>query len=179
MYDLIVLRTTHLFDFSNIETALRNKYNDGVFINTFKTEQMVNATFISSINNTFNLTPLYLPLLNSFHKTGYSPIVLIGGFLPAEINNLISIYGEKILSVSIYSSDEAALLKEKNKNNYTFLNTKDMLTKFKSKRTMKYGYKESLALNKQIFETLNLTSISIDTSLNNSTSIVNKILSAL
>ncbi len=179
MYEIIVLRTTYLTDFSDVETALRNKYAEGVCINTFKIEQMVNATFKSSHNNTSVLTPLYFPLLDSFYNAGYSPIVLIGGFKTFEINDIMSKYSDKILSISLYSSDDRILLREKNKHNYTLINTKDLLTKFKSKRTVKYGYKEALTLNKQIFETSNLTSISIDTSLNDANSITNIILSSL
>ena len=96
-----------------------------------------------------------------------------------EISNLKSLYGDRIFSIGLYASDATSLLRTKNRNNYNLLNTEDILIKLKSKRSTKYSYNATLELNKQISETINLTNISIDTSINSPTKIIEEILSSI
>jgi hypothetical protein len=140
---------------------------------------MINPICLSNLKKNKSDKFLYLTLLDSFYNSDYSPIILIGRFLTDEISFLKSLYGDRIFSIGLYASDATSLLKTKNRNNYNLLNTEDILTKLRSKRTTKYSYNATLELNKQISETFNLTNISIDSSVSSTTKIIEEILSSI
>lgn len=160
---LLIIRTAPLLYISLIEKEIKNLYPTGVCLNTYKILGMLTEKH-NQINVYNRLSKYVNSMVASFHEKNYSPVTLIGGFTAEELYQFTFAEKESLVTISLFSSDEQILNRQLNRVKHLHLNSNELLTRYKNKRTLQLYGKLAYEINKTIHDTRTLSDFAIDIS---------------
>ena len=100
---------------------------------------------------------------DSFIKMNYCPVVLVGWFTLEQINYL-GIRGSENVTISLFVTKDDYLDSKLNRMKYLYINKKDLLTSFKSRRMVRLYIDLAYKINRNIYQTSDLSDFAIDVS---------------